>query len=120
MPKQSAGTPTPATSVDLPKPIAAYFTLDRGDSEAFAECFAEDAVVIDEGVAHHGRAAIQQWKANAATTYQYTSEPFACELAGEKLVVTSRVAGNFPGSPINLRYFFQLADEKIAGLEIVL
>jgi hypothetical protein len=119
MPKQPAGTSTPARSVDLPKPIAAYFTLDKGDSGALARCFTDDAVVLDEGVTHHGRAAIEQWKANAATTYQYTSEPFACEPLGEKFLVTSRVAGNFPGSPINLRYFFQLADDKIAALEIV-
>jgi len=120
MPKQPAGTATTATSVDLPKPIAAYFTLDKGDSEAFVRCFTEDAVVVDEGVTHRGRAAIRQWKANAATTYQYTSEPFACEPAGEKFVVTSRVAGNFPGSPINLKYFFKLVGDKIAGLEIVI
>jgi hypothetical protein len=120
MPKQSAGNSTPSSSVDLPKPIAAYFALDKGDSEALARCFTEEAVVIDEGVARHGRAAIKLWKENAAITYQYTSEPFACERAGEKFVVTSRVVGNFPGSPVNLRYFFQLAHDKIAGLEIVI
>jgi ketosteroid isomerase-like protein len=37
-------------SVDLPTPIAVYIAAEnRGDTEALAECFAEDAVVQDEG-----------------------------------------------------------------------
>ena len=36
-------------SVDLPTPIAIYVDAEnRGDAEALAECFAEDAVVRDE------------------------------------------------------------------------
>ena len=31
--------------LDLPKPIAAYFTADKGDSEAVSQCFTETAVV---------------------------------------------------------------------------
>ena len=44
-------------SLDLPKPIAAYFTADKGDGEAVSRCFTEDAVVKDEGHTHRGRAA---------------------------------------------------------------
>ena len=105
--------------LDLPTPIAAYFTADRGDSEAVADCFTEDAVVKDEGHTHRGRAAIRQWKADAATRYQYTSEPFACERKDGTIVVTSRLEGNFPGSPVNLRFFFGLEGDKIASLEII-
>jgi hypothetical protein len=37
-------------SVDLPTPIALYiFSEGSGDMEALAKCFAEDAVVRDEG-----------------------------------------------------------------------
>ena len=32
---------------DLPKPIAAYFSADRADSEAVARCFTDNAVVKD-------------------------------------------------------------------------
>jgi hypothetical protein len=32
--------------------------------------------------------------------------------------VTSHVVGDFPGSPVNLRYFFVLEGDKIASLEI--
>jgi hypothetical protein len=104
--------------LNLPKPIAAYFTADKGDSEAIAQCFTESAVVTDEGHTYHGRAAIKQWKAEASTKYQYTSEPLACEHEEGKVVVTSRLTGNFPGSPVNLRFFFGLEGDKIASLEI--
>ena len=36
-----------------------------------------------------------------------------------KTVVTSRLTGNFPGSPVDLRFFFELEGEKIASLEII-
>ena len=106
-------------TLELPKPIAAYFTTDKGDSETISQCFAENAVVKDEGHIYHGRTAIKQWKADASTKYQYTSEPFAREQKDGKFIVTSRLTGNFPGSPVNLRFFFDIDGDKIASLEII-
>ena len=110
----------PATkSLSLPKPIAAYFAADRGDGEAVSQCFTENAVVKDEGHTHKGRAAIKEWKTEASAKYEYTSEPFACEEKEGKTVVTSHLVGNFPGSPVDLRFFFKLEGDKIASLEII-
>jgi hypothetical protein len=53
-------------SLNLPKPVAAYFTADKGDGEAVSRCFTENAVVKDEGQTHTGRAAIKVWKADAS------------------------------------------------------
>jgi hypothetical protein len=105
-------------TLNLPNPVAAYFTADKGDSEAVTQCFTESAVVKDEGHTYHGLAAIKQWKTVASAKYQYTSEPFACEQQDGKFVVTSRLTGNFTGSPVNLRFFFGLEGDKIASLEI--
>jgi hypothetical protein len=105
--------------LDLPKTLAAYFASDRQDAEAVAQCFTETAVVKDEGHTHCGRAAIKQWKKDVSARYQYTSEPFACEQQDGKVVVTSRLTGNFPGSPVNLRFFFGLDGDRIASLEII-
>ena len=107
-------------SINLPKPIDAYFAADRADSEALALCFTNDAVVKDEGHTYKGLAAIKQWKTDSATKYTYTSVPFACEEKDGKTIVTSRLTGNFPGSPVDLRFFFGLEGEKIAFLEIIL
>ena len=106
-------------SLNLPKPIAAYFAADKSDGQVVSECFTENAVVKDEGHTHTGQAAIKRWKTEASAKYQYTSEPIACEQKDGKTVVTSHLVGNFPGSPIDLRYFFQLEADKIALLEIM-
>jgi SnoaL-like domain len=106
-------------SIELSRPIAAYFAADTRDGEAIARCFTENGVVTDEGHTYHGRAAIQQWKADASAKYDYISEPFASEERDGKTIVTSRLTGNFPGSPVSLRFFFKLEGEKIAALEII-
>jgi len=106
-------------SLNLPKPVAAYFTADKGDGEAVSRCFTENAVVKDEGNTHKGLAAIKAWKTDASAKYQYTCEPLACEERDGKTVVTSHLVGNFPGSPVDLRYFFRLEGDKIASLEVV-
>ena len=81
------------TSLSLPKPIAAYFTADRGHREAVSQCFTENAIVKDEGHTHKGQAAIKEWKTAASAKYQYTSEPFVCEAKDGKIVVTSHQTG---------------------------
>ena len=106
-------------TLDLPRSVANYFAADRSDSETVSQCFTENAVVKDEGRTFKGRATIKQWKAAASAKYQYTSEPFLCERRGGQVVVTSRLTGNFPGSPVNLRFFFRLEGDQIESLEIV-
>ena len=73
----------------------------------------------DERHTYNGRTAIKKWKADISTKYHYTSEPFACEQKRGKTVVTSRLTGSFPGSPVDLRFFFGLEGDKIASLEII-
>jgi hypothetical protein len=110
----------PATkSLNLPLPVADYFTADRGDGEAVSQCFTENGVVKDEGRTHQGRAAINAWKTDASAKYEYTCELIACEEQDGKTVVTSHLVGNFPGSPVDLRFFFKLEGDKIASLEII-
>ncbi|CAO3410078.1 nuclear transport factor 2 family protein [Azospirillum largimobile] len=106
--------------IELPGAIAGYFAADATkDADRVARCFTQDAVVRDEKQTHRGRDAIRSWKANSSTAYSYTVEPFAIAAEGGRTVVTSRLEGNFPGSPINLRYFFVLDGDGIAELEIV-
>lgn len=102
----------------LPEPIAAYFDADKRDGEAVAGCFTNQGVIEDEGQTHSGPAAIKGWKIAASAKYSYTSEPFTVEEKEGRYIVTSRLTGNFPGSPVNLRFSFQLEGGKIASLEI--
>lgn len=105
-------------AVSLPAPIARYFAADGTRGADVADCFTSDAVVVDERRTHRGREAIARWKSETSTQYQYTVEPIAIDADGEALVVTAHLAGTFPGSPIDLRYRFTLADDAIARLEI--
>ena len=106
------------TSIDLPGPIATYFAADETDASSVARCFTENAVVIDERREHQGQHAIALWKTEATRKYQYTSEPLTVDRSGGDVTVIARVTGEFPGSPIELRYCFALAGDKIAKLEI--
>ena len=106
------------TEPNLPEPIAAYFAADRRDGDAVARCFTKGAVVKDEGHTHSGMAAIKAWKTAASGKYSYTSVPVAVEQRDGAYIVTSRLNGSFPGSPVDLRYAFRLERGKIAFLEI--
>ena len=66
-------------TLDLPTPIAGYFTADKEGGEAVSQCFTENAVVKDEGHAYHGRAAIRQWKAGSRKKYTPPNVIRACE-----------------------------------------
>jgi len=74
--------------------------------------------VRDEGRTIEGLTAIKQRKSEIKKKYQHTVEPLACVREDGKTVVTNRVAGNVPGSPVNLEFVFGLEGNKIASLEI--
>jgi SnoaL-like domain len=106
------------THLNLPEPIAAYFDADKRDAEAVARCFTKQAVVKDEGQTHIGIVAIMAWKSAASAKYTYTTEPLAVDEKEGRYVVVGRLTGNFPGSPVNLRFAFRIERGKIASLEI--
>jgi hypothetical protein len=106
-------------SIELPAPIAAYIAGSNAhDANACAACFTDDAVVRDEGREWQGIAAIHEWKKEVSSKYWPTVDVLDVAAADDKTIVTGRVSGNFPGSPVELRFTFTLAGEKIARLEI--
>jgi hypothetical protein len=105
-------------SLTLSGPIAEYFAADIVDGNALAQCFTEDAIVTDESQSHQGRDAIRDWKTAASAEYNYVSEPILVDEVGDRTVVTCHVSGDFPGSPVDLRYEFEIAGDKIASLTI--
>ena len=105
--------------VKLPKAIEAYFDADRtGNPETIADAFTENGIVKDKGETHRGHDAIRTWMAGESQQYDYTVEPFLISSEHGKTVVTAHTVGSFPGSPIDLRFLFVLADDKVAELEI--
>ncbi len=103
----------------LPKPIAEYFTAaNSGDADRVAACFAEDAVVRDEGHVRQGRAAILDWAAEVRRKYRFHAEILSIEEASDRTLVTAHLTGDFPGNPLDLRYRFKLAGGEIVSLDI--
>ena len=86
--------------------------------EMLAFCFADDAVVRDEGRDHRGIEAIKAWKMAADAKYTYVLEALNASVTDKSVVVRARLTGNFPGSPVELDHTFTLVNGKITSLEI--
>jgi hypothetical protein len=105
--------------LDLPKSIAEYFSADHArDAHALARCFANDGVVRDEGGTFRGTGAIRDWSAATREKYHHTVEALSVTERDGATIVVGRVAGDFPGSPIELNHTFRLEGDKIASLDI--
>jgi hypothetical protein len=105
---------------NLPKSIALYVAAENsGDPNLFDQCFAENAIVSDENETHEGLAAIKKWKAETKKKYQHIVNPLRMAEQGGKFIVTNRLTGNFPGSPIELDFVFTIQGDKIVSLEIL-
>lgn len=106
-------------AITLLDPISTYFDATNAhDVDAMLATFAADALVHDEKQDFAGRVAIREWIDSTTRKYRVTATPTGVDQVGEKTVVTAIVAGNFPGSPAELRYRFTTNGDKIAGLEI--
>ena len=106
-------------ALDLPPPLIAYFDATNAhDADALAALFADDAVIRDEGEEMRGRAAIRDWATNSFRKYDVAATPGDWRADGDKIVVRTRIAGTFPGSPIDLDFRFGLVGERIVRLEI--
>jgi SnoaL-like protein len=108
-----------AMPLPLPKPIEVFMSSENAhDTDALAECFAPDATVRDEGQTLKGLQAIKAWRGETTKKYQHTVEPVAVATRDGKIVVSTKLTGNFPGSPVTLDFVFTLEGGKIAALEI--
>lgn len=106
-------------NAELPGAITAFFEASNGAAdEAWDHCFEEQAVVRDESRTHQGREAIRAWLQEAQRKYAFRAEPLSVEAQDSGLKVRAAVSGSFPGSPIQLDYFFVLHNGRIASLEI--
>ena len=106
-------------SIHLPPAIEIYINAENsGDVDAMSRCFAPDAIVRDEGLTYEGLVAIKQWKTETKKKYSHSVEPLDAVERDGKTVVTSKLTGNFPNSPVTVEFIFGLKDDKIVSLEI--
>ena len=103
--------------MDAPALINQYFAraVDP-DREAYLALFAPDVVVVDDGHEHRGTDAVRAWRAEVPAVTYAVGEVTEAE---DGWVAVAEVAGDFPGSPVDLRHTFRFdADDRIAALTI--
>ncbi len=108
------------TTNHTPDVIARYLKVaPEGDLDTLVACFTSDAEVIDEGTTYRGRDAIRGWREAVAAAFTCTMSVVDIEAGdAERFVVTAELEGNFPGSPVVLKYQFTLRGGLITALEI--
>jgi len=106
-------------TIALTGPVSAFFEAEKTqDLEGLARCFTAHATVRDEGRTIEGHDGIKRWMREAKAKYEHTVEPLAVFQRDGFTVVTARVAGKFPNSPLELQHVFGVEGGKIASLEI--
>jgi ketosteroid isomerase-like protein len=107
------------TMTTLPGPISDYYSAEsRNDSDALARLFSADCIVRDEGQTFNGRAAVASWMKHAKAKYSHRTEVLSARQDGDAWIVSVRVSGSFPNSPVTLVQRFRLSGNSIAALEI--
>ena len=76
-----------------------YRCGEPSEIEVLAQCFAESALVRDEGNTIEGLAAIKKWMVETKQKYQHTIEPLASTQKEGKTIVTNRLTGNSQAVP---------------------
>jgi len=83
---------------------------------SYADCFTETAVVFDEGKTHNGKTEIENWIDTANKEYKAVMKPL--DYNEKENILSAEISGTFPGSPIVLKYHFELGDGLIESLKI--
>lgn len=97
--------------------IDTYFALAaRTDAEPYFALFADDATVTDDGRTWTGLAEIRAWRVEVPLV-RYTVRSIEPTTGGELARV--EIAGDFPGSPVELSFDFEFTgDGTISQLSI--
>lgn len=88
------------------------------DNVAFAACFSETGEMLDEGKLYKGRVAIQDLTAETNEKYQSVMKPLDYTENGTSSVLSAEVSGTFPGSPLVLKFHFEIIDGEIQYLKV--
>lgn len=119
-PSPSSGLiPTETNSMRTPEIITRYLdAANRFDATDAANCFSEDAQVLDEHRVYSGLDAVRSWIDETSRKYRPQFVLLGAKAHGNGLLLAVRVSGAFPGSPVDLDYAIALRDGKISSLKI--
>ncbi|MDF3003105.1 MAG: hypothetical protein K0Q48_3224 [Bacillota bacterium] len=112
---------TRSGELELPASIASFFQASvEYDEELLAGCFAEEAILQDEGMEYRGPAEISRHIIKANRDAAVTKELIDFKEKEGVPVATAMLSGDFEGSPLPLDFHFILSGDKIRSLDITL
>ncbi|MCH7389039.1 nuclear transport factor 2-like protein [Acinetobacter dispersus] len=104
---------------DIPEVISAYFDADQAnDVDALNQIFSAVATVEDENIQHNGILEIRTWWLTVKEKYVHFLKPLEVSNTGHTSTVLTQVSGNFPNSPVILKFQFTLKNGKVVKLRI--
>ena len=90
--------------------IERYFRLaPLSDTDAYFEQFDARATVEDEGREYHGVDAIRAWRGEVPTVTYAVRDVRSSD---GQYVARADIAGDFPGSPVQLGFHFTFTDDE--------
>ena len=105
--------------MNLPKVVADFVNSQNNfDSEASANCFSKNGIMLEEGKPYTGRAEIQALLEETNKKYQSVMKPLQYIEDGNSSVLSAEVTGAFPGSPAVLKFHFTLKSSLIDYLKV--
>lgn len=104
---------------DIPEVVSAYFDADQAnDVDALNQIFSDSAIIEDENSLYRGIAEIRTWWLAMKEKYQYFLELIEVSNTDHISTVLTQVSGNFPNSPVKLKFQFTLENGKVVKLRI--
>lgn len=88
------------------------------NSDAYANCFSETGVMLEEGKPYTGRAEIRRLIEETNEKYQSVMKPLEYTVNGTSSVLSAECSGTFPGSPLILKFHFDIVDGQIGYLKV--
>jgi len=105
--------------MNLPKVLTDLIKAQNEfDALTYANLFSETAEVFDEGKMHKGRLEIERWIDHSNKNYKSVMKPLEYTENGTSSVLSAECYGTFPGSPITLKFHFDIVDGQIQHLKV--
>jgi ketosteroid isomerase-like protein len=106
-------------TIKLPRIINDYVDASNAhDVKSVVACFADNALVHDEGKDFRSKKMIEDWIVKTIDKYKFQFKPVSIKDDNTEVVVAVEVSGTFDGSPITLDYHFTIEGDKIVSLTI--
>jgi ketosteroid isomerase-like protein len=108
------------TSTAVPATLSTLLrAIEARDLAAVHAAFTPDAAIHDEGEVVRGPAGVERWATRVFGYAPAFTVDDVSDHAGETIVTTT-VAGDFPGSPLAFRWHLAFEGDRIASLRIEL